>query len=502
MLSGERRERAERFLAPNVRGRIFNPQPRPHWVGDSFWYAHESPEGVRYRIVDAATGQWREQAARPAPETAPPASPVFCRGHDLWFRDPATGAERPLTRDGAAHHAWGKSPDSNLTTISLKRRGITLPANALLSPDGRKVFTSRLDEREVLDLPLVQHAPPEGARPVLHTMKFALSGDAHLPMETHAVITLATGAVVMAQAGPHVTGMTTCIEKDEAWWSPDSTKVWFLDRDRAWQRLTLHEMDAATGAVREVFTETSATFIDTNVSVLGLPNIRILPARGEFIWFSQETGWGHLYLHDLATGARKGAITQGDWLVRDLLHVDEAGGFAEFLAGGIVPGAIPTHRTLCRVNLDGSGLAILTPGTKDQALGMPLKRVPRDHIRPAMDVGCYRAPSGRYFVHTEADLESLPVTHLRRADGSLVATLATCETAGPMPFARPFTTTAADGVTTLYGALWLPSDFDPAKKYPVIDYIYPGPQRGMTPTVLLTDNMGELSRSMMPQAFA
>ena len=252
--------------------------------------------------------------------------------------------------------------------------------------------------------------------------------------------------------------------------------MFFLDRDRYWQRLTLWEFSAVTGAAREVFTETATTFVDNNVSVMGLPNVRVLDESGEFIWYSQASGWGHLYLHDLATGMRKRAITSGNWLVRDLLHVEPGTRNVEFLVSGIDSAVNPYHRVLCRVGLDGGDMTVLTPGDGDHNLAMPLKRVPRDHIRPAMDVGWYRAPSGRYFVHTHSDLTRVPVSDLRRADGSLVATLVVADVTVPdWRFATPFQTVAADGVSELFGAMWLPSDFDPAKRYQVIDYIYPGP---------------------------
>jgi dipeptidyl aminopeptidase/acylaminoacyl peptidase len=513
--SAARRFRAEAMLAPALRPKLFNLQVRPHWLGpDRFWYRSEGPEGVRIVEVEAATGTRRLLAEPPAAptranlrpgETAAPdgGCAVFCRDNDLWLRDLATDAERRLTHDGADHFAYGASAEMNLTPISLKRRGLRLPANALFSPDGTKLFTSRLDERAVLDFPLLQHVPEDGSvRPVLHHMRFALSGDAGLPMETHCVIDLTTGAVTPCDAGPHVTGMTTCLEKDEAWWSQDGGRVFFLDRDRYWQRQTLWEMNATTGAARAVFTETSDTFIDTNVSVQGLPNIRVLDASGEFIWFSQASGWGHLYLHDLATGARRRAITAGEWLVRDLLHVDEAAREVWFLAGGRA--ANPYHRTLCRVSLDGGEVVVLTPGEDDHSLAMPLKRVPRDHIRPPMETGGWLAPGGAFFVHTHSDLTSLPVSALRRADGSLVCVLETASIAAgtPFRFAEPFTVTAADGQTTLFGSYWLPTDFDPAKSYPVIDYIYPGPQRGQIMTTMLPDIMGELGRTLLPQAFA
>ena len=564
MLDPDLHAKADRFRADQVRARVYNPMPRPHWIGatDRFWYRHEGPEGITFTRVDAATGErapafdhvavaaalgvpdphrlpiadldltgptlrlrhtdgrWYDIAGGTATGQAAPAAlhpgeraapdgktALSIRDHDLWLRDLATHRERRLTHDGAPHQGYGASPESNLTTITLRRRGIALPANALFSPDGTKIFTSRLDERAVRDLTLLQHVPDDASpRPVAHTLKFAFAADPGLPLETHCVIDLETGVIRHADGLACVTGMTTCLEKDEAWWSADSTRVFFLARDRYWRHLALHEMNAATGHVRTIHTETCDTFIDTNLSVLGLPNYRILDKSNEFIWFSQADGWAHLYLHDLATGALKNRITGGQWVVRDLLHVDAAARSVEFLAGGLDETANPYHRTLCRTGLDGTGFTVLTPGPADHGLAMPLKRVPRDHIRPEGETGCYRAPSGRYFVHTSSDLTSLPITEIRHADGGKVDTLVKAELAPDLArawrFPTPFSVTADDGQTRLFGAMWLPTDFDPAKRYPVIDDIYPGPQRGMTPTVMLTDIMPELGRATLPQAFA
>jgi dipeptidyl aminopeptidase/acylaminoacyl peptidase len=554
MIDPDRRARAARFSTPGLRAMVRNPMLRPHWIGgtDRFWYRREVPGGIQFTLVDAATGAqapafdhaavaaalggppldidlaadgrlrvlgangWAIYAAGHAVPEVPPkplrpgenAAPdrgmaVFRHGDDLWLRDLATDAERRLTTDGVPYFGYGKSPDANLTPLTLQRRGLVLPAVALWSPDGRTILTSRLDERRVGDLPMVQHVPDDGSvRPRMFNMKFAMSGDPVLPMETHVLIDVASGRVIPVESGPHVTGMMTAIEREEAWWSADSQHAYVLDRDRLWRRQALLEITAATGAVREVFAETEATFSDTNVSVVGLPNIRVLKESNEFIWFSQRSGWGHLYLHDLATGARKGAITAGDWLVRDIVHVDTANRQVWLLAGGLDPAANPYHRTLCRVGFDGSGFIVLTPGRDDHALAMRTKRLPRDAIRPEGEVGAFLSPSGRYFVHTHSDLTTLPASELRRADGSLVAELARAELVGDWRPPLPFTVLADDGSTTLHGAMWLPSDFDPARKYPVIDYIYPGPQRGQLPVVSFTDFLPDLGRAALPQMFA
>ncbi|MCW3476664.1 S9 family peptidase [Limobrevibacterium gyesilva] len=457
---------------------------------------------------DPAPDPARDPGSQPGEVRSPDGTrAAFRRGHDLWLRDTISGFEKQLTFDGARHHEYAKSADMNLTTVTLARKGITLPAVVLWSPDSRRLLTSRLDERAVADFPLVQHVPDSGAaRPVLHTLKVANSGDPDLPMEQHIIIDTITGSIIPAQSGPHVTGVMTCIEKEEAWWSADSTRVFFLDRDRLWRRQTLHELDTRTGAVRPILTETADTFIDVNLSVTGLPNIRVLDRSNEIVWFSQRDGWAHLYLHDLRTGALKHRITQGEWVVRDIVHIDEAARRIHFLAAGIDPEADPYLRTLCSINLDGTGLTVLTPEPGDHALAMKQKRVPRDHIRPEAETGAWLSPSGRFFVHTHSTLERAPVSTLRRTDGTLVAPLAeaTLDPALQAAWRWPtsFRAPAADGETELFGALWLPTDFDPSRKYPIIDYIYPGPQRGNLPTAMLADTLPELSRSCLPQAFA
>ena len=560
------RARAARFAAAAVRRRVFNPMVRPRWIGrsDRFWYPRESDGGMEYVTVDAATGArapsfdhgalatalhgyghdvapsrlplaalaidedgaarftafgraWTWNGAltasdlpdhRPGDAISPDGRwAAFRRGHDLWLREIATGAERALTTDGAPHHAYAKSPDMNLTTLTLAQKGIALPAAVAWSPDSRRLFTARLDERAVADMPMLQHVPGGGSvRPVVHHLRFAFSGDEHVPLAEPLIIDVTTGAVTRLAVPPEIVFVATTAERGEIWWSADSARTFHLARDRAQQRLTLWAADAVTGSARAVLTETSPTFTDVNLSVTGLPNIRVLDRSGELVWFSQADGRAHLYRHDLATGALKNRITSGDFVVRDLADVDEATGTVLFLAGDLEPGADPARRQLCRVQLDGTGFQILTPEPGEHEIALPRRRPPRDHIRPAEETGWFLSPSRRFFVHTHGALDRAPVTMLRRADGSVVATLEVAALAPDLAAAwrwpTPFTAKAADGVTDLYGAIFLPTDFDPARRYPIIDNIYPGPQRGNLPATMLPDTLAELVQSCRPQSFA
>lgn len=521
---------------------LFNLEVRPCWFpeGERFWYRRETAGGPQYVVVEAASGTKRAAFDHEALKTAlarepgadfarleildvangeatigcdgrswrfdgralhrladRPSSPheslspdgrlvAFRRDGDLWLREVATGAERRLTDTGEPHFEWAKSPDQSLETVSLRRRGIILPPILVWSPDSSRIFTHQLDERRVRRLPLVQNVPEDGShRPVLHELRVAFTGDEDLPMAHQAIIEVATGRIVAHRGGPVHVSETSGIEKQEAWWSADSSRVFVLDHDRFEREITLVEIDAATGAERRILSETSDTFVDANLRYGAMPNVRILDRTGEVIWFSQRDGWAHLYLADLATGEIKAQITRGEWVVRDLLDVDEAGRRVTFLASGLDV-AQPYRRLICRAAFDGDDVRVLTPEPGDH--GAALQGVGSANIlERATSLGPPAAavsPDRAYVVDTVADLRSLGRTVLRRADGSVVAEIEAAATSldeGDLAWPEAFKAIAADGVTPIHGVIWLPGDFDASRSYPVLDLVYPGPHCTQVP---------------------
>src|SRR6185437_13939937 len=193
--------RAERFLPARLRPLMDAAELRPHWLDDRHF---RYQRGAQFFRVDAETGNQEEipppesppgkvQGELPSPDGR---SVLFTRENNLWLRDAATGAERDLTRDGAPNHAYAKSADMNLTTVTLARKGISATPAALWSPDSARILTVRLDERAIGDFPMVQHVPEDGsARPLLWNLKVALAGDAALPTLEYIVIEAASGAI-------------------------------------------------------------------------------------------------------------------------------------------------------------------------------------------------------------------------------------------------------------------------------------------------------------------
>jgi dipeptidyl aminopeptidase/acylaminoacyl peptidase len=185
-----------------------------------------------------------------------------------------------------------------------------------------------------------------------------------------------------------------------------------------------------------------------------------LPGSNEFIWYSEKDNWGHLYLYDLSTGKLKNQITTGEFAVTQLLKVDEKGRVLYFRAGGREKGRDPYFSHFYRIGFDGKGLQLLTPEDANHEVSL--------------------SPDGNYFIDNYSTPNTPPVSVLRKTDGKLVTELEKADisrlTATGWKPPTPIVVKARDGVTDLYGLMFTPTHLDTSKKYPVIDYIYPGPQ--------------------------
>jgi dipeptidyl aminopeptidase/acylaminoacyl peptidase len=217
--------------------------------------------------------------------------------------------------------------------------------------------------------------------------------------------------------------------------------------------------DAATGSIREVMEEKAETFFESGN---GRVNWKYLPGSKEIIWFSERDNWGHLYLHDLATGREKRQITSGEGNVTQLLRVDEKNRLLYFVGVGMEKGRDPYFRHLYRLSMDGGAPKLLTPADADHDVTL--------------------SPSGRYFVDSYSKPDVPPVAELRDSEGTLILALEKADISRLLATGwkppTPITVKARDGSTDLYGLMYKPTELDPAKKYPIVNHIYPGPQTG------------------------
>ena len=377
---------------------------------------------------------------------------VFIKDWNLWVRDIASDKQTQLTTDGikdfgyATDNAGWKSSDRPIVRWS---------------PDSKKVATFKQDQRNVSDMYLVT---TNVGKPTLKAWKYPLPGDKDIAMISRVVIDVETAKTVMLQIPPdaHRATLSDDIASsgtfDDNDWKEDGTELAFLSTSRDHKNEKFRIANTATGAVREVFEETVQTQFESG---RGAINWRYLPNTNEILWYSERDNWGHLYLYDATTGKLKNQITKGEWVVSRLVKVDEKARVLYFTTTGR-DASNPYFSRLCKIGFDGKGLTELTPGE-----------------------GTHQAtfsPSGNYIVDTYSKPDVAPVTVLRDLNGKLITELEKTDVSRLVAWGwkpvTPVTVKAADGKTDIYGLVFTPTNMDKNKKYPVIDYIYPGPQGG------------------------
>lgn len=377
---------------------------------------------------------------------------AFIKDYNLWVRDLKTKKEKPLTTDGVKD--FGYATDN----AGWKHSGSAI---LLWSPDSKKIATFKQDQRNVSDMYLVS---TKVGKPKLETWKYPLPGDKDIPMIRRVIIEVDQPKVIVLNvpADPHRATLSDDIASsgtfDDVNWSADGTKLAFVSTSRDHKQEKVRIADAATGAVKEVFEETVPTQFESG---WGAINWRYLHNSNEIIWFSERDNWGHLYLYDATTGKVKNQITRGDYVVTRLLKVDEKKRELYFIADGR-ESENPYFSQLCKVDFDGKHFKVLTPESGNHNVDI--------------------SPSGNYLIDSYSKPNVPQVSVMRDMDGKLITELEKADisrliAAGWKPV-TPFSVRAHDGKTEIYGLMFTPTNADPNKKYPVIDYIYPGPQGG------------------------
>lgn len=397
----------------------------------------------------------------------------FLKGDNLWVRNRGSSLERPLSTNGEIHNAYAQWCGAKLT--SSLGRGRPTPLG-LWSPESTWFLTHQVDERRVPDTVLVQHCPEGGGRPRVHDFKYAIPGDP-VPSGTLVAFHMASGKTARFPDSAFAGGALSPFEFKRVWFSNDQT-AWMLRLDRFCKQVDLVALDLAGGTSRIVLSErVSAGYIDLNSHVLAAPNVRTLTQTKEVIWYSERDGWGHLYLFDSATGQLKNRITTGEFVVRNIVHVDHERRRLLLLVGGLEPASDPSHRALCAVNFDGSGFDVLLAhdGDISTAAQSPCGLA---QDRPFRPTGAPQvvSPDGRFAIVYRRSVETGNCTDLLNIPTRDRMTIVCSKRSGQQTNQRRIVSLAADGATPLHGVMFLPSDFDDRRSYPLIDYIYPGPQ--------------------------
>ncbi len=385
---------------------------------------------------------------------------LYLKDHNLWVRNTGSGERRALATDGAARNEYGGHVESNTTWVTAIRSGLPTPPVGLWSADSKRVLVQKIDQRRVPELHLVQSVHEGGVRPKLWSFAFPMPGDS-VARATWWIFEPASGRATPADAPPMEVPFQPSIGFQEAWWADSAgTAVYYIEHERGVKAWWLKSIDAATGKTRTLAEERGPTLTEAAPQLGAKPLVHVTADRKEIIWYSERDGWAHLYRLDAATGEVKNQITKGEWVVRELVRVDESARKLWFLAGGREPGRDPYLPHLYSIGFDGTGLTLLSPEDANHQITL--------------------GPRGEWAVDRYSRPDLAPVTVVRSLDGKTVLPLEKADLSRLLAtgwrWPERFTAKAADGVTDVYGLIVKPTDFDSSRTYPVLEEIYPGPQ--------------------------
>jgi dipeptidyl aminopeptidase/acylaminoacyl peptidase len=401
---------------------------------------------------------------------------VFGRNHNLYYMDKANYekalvneddssiVETAITKDGIQNFGWhGEGGETNVDAEKNKNK--RKPVGGYWSENSKQFAIVKVDNRKVKDLWVINSiADP---RPTLETYKYWMPGEKEAPVD-HLML------VDMVNYTYKEINVSLYKDQDIAMWNKSAAvnarddefrpMIWLGTNEQLYLARTSRDLkkidqcvvNTITGEVKVVVAESLNTSIE-------IKKPELIKNGAELVEWSERDGWAHLYLYD-GQGNLKNQITQGAWHVEGIISVDETKRVVYFSANGreSVNGGKedPYYMHLYKINLDGSGLQLLNAGNFDHNFSVN--------------------DNNTYFVNTASRVNTTPVSSLHSADGRKIMDLETADLRNLMAtgykFPETFKIKADDGITDLYGVMYKPYDFDSTKKYPIIEYVYPGPQ--------------------------
>ncbi|WP_204353279.1 S9 family peptidase [Pedobacter yulinensis] len=398
---------------------------------------------------------------------------IYSKNYNLYWMDKvnyrkaiqneedSTIVEHQLTKDGEKFYAYGSNGDGENNEENEKNNKKRRPAYVLWSPDAKYFILSRSDSRKVKDLWVINSIT--NGRPTLESYKYQMPGEKEAPIDE---------ILLFDFAAKSYKKLNTTAFKDQSigvWSQPFLNKdrdnefrpsIWLGDNNRFYLSRTSRDLkridvcvaDIRTGAIKPLIEERFNTYVEINRPGL-------VGNGKEIIHWSERDGWAHFYLFD-GEGKLKNQITKGAFHCENIVNIDERNRVLYFTANGREDKEDPYFVHLYKVNFDGSGLKLLNAGDFEHRSSM--------------------SDDSNFFVDNYSRVNTVPKSTLYDNTGKKVMELETADLsllmASGYKFPEPFKVKADDGITDIYGVMYKPFDFDPNKKYPIIEYVYPGPQ--------------------------
>lgn len=369
---------------------------------------------------------------------------AFAKNHNLYLMEvnDTDTTEVQLTEDGERWFSY--AADQGDTAKDERKR-----ARVRWFKDESKLYVNRSDSRKVGELFVIDELA--NPRPELEVYKYAMPGEQEVPQEHLEIFDVASRERMILDIDRYTDQTVSAYLPGET-----SDKMFFTRMNRTSDTLDVCRVNTATGEIKTLFTEVNHPYFNWSYQQLA-----ILNEGEELIWWSERNGWGQLYLYDGNTGAMKNKITNSGYFVTgQIQQIDTVGRKVYFEARGREEGIDPYYALMYKTNFDGSGFKAISTEAANHRMNM--------------------SESAKYYVDNYSAVDVVPTAVLKDNEGQVLlnleqADLSLLEQAGwKMP--ERFMVKADDGITDLYGVMYKPFDFDSTRKYPVISYVYPGPQ--------------------------
>jgi dipeptidyl-peptidase 4 len=513
-------ERSNRWFELTA-NKVFKAKIEPNWISgsDQFWYVNQLGQGKKeFWVVDCKAATWKpafdhlklaselartlkkEVSAEKLPfdtiEFSEDRKTIAFRIGEELFRvnledssiqssakvPPKPAPEPPRNRNTRGFRGNGEnriqgtqSPNGQLVAL-IRDQNVYLRENNrelqlsfdgtfgdpytgefFWSPDSKSLIAVQTRLATTRQVTLIESSPRDQLQPKVQTNPYAKPGDA-LPKPMFRLFDIKSKKMISFTD-------TLCpnpYEMHGIRWAADSSEFYGIYNERGHQVLRLLAIDAKTGSVRTVVEDVSKTFVHYS----GKQFVHFLPKTNELIWMSERSGWNHLYLIDIQSGKVKNAITKGDWVVRGVEWVDESKREIGISLSGLDTKQDPYHLHFARISFDGKEFSKLTEADGNHGIQL--------------------SPNRNYFIDTYSRIDLAPAIELRSVEtGKKILELEKANTTNlksiNFPIPERFTAKGRDDQTDIWGVIYRPSNFDPAKKYPVIEQIYAGPHSSHVP---------------------
>ncbi len=446
-----------KFMAAELRKLTLHPYNDLDLPINNLKFLHKSTSRVTFKvdsiqfIFDIPAQKLKiydhpsDEEIRPGWATYSPDSSmiVYCKNNNLYLMktNDKDSSEIQMTTDGVCFHNYADNEEDTCQNKKIKSRAVWFQ-------NSKKFYVERIDERKVKDLYLVDVlAQP---RPKLETYKYSMPGDQYVPQSELIIFDAAKKGridVDIKKWKDQTINIVWASQKNDG-------KLIFIRKDRLLKNLDVCLVNTETGEVSVLFSEESYPYFNNEYSRLS-----VLNEGNDLIWWSERSGWGQLYHYD-GTGKLKNQITNGYFVTGKIEQIDTLGRIIYFEAFGKEEGVHPYYSMKYKASIDKGEMTLLTKEPATHSFNM--------------------SGSDKYFVDTYSTVDKIPESVLRDNNGNIILKLEKADLSQlfkcgwKMP--ETIVVKAKDGVTDLYGVMYKPFDFDSTKKYPIISYVYPGPQ--------------------------